>query len=330
MKHDQLYNRVQHFLDRISVFKIWPFTFALVFLQLAPCEVKAQNIPDLAVQIVQGPPGSVKIGSTIGVSVSVFNIGTAAVAGTENIVVNVELRDPNGNLVTKSDGTPSRYIQALGGLAVGGEVNLNNGTVLLQIPWSEGSKWTPNASWQIVASVQAAALETNIQNNEQTQLISLDLPNLVVSGASIAGSLEPGSDLILTATFANRGNVRTQEGIFFGATARLNIGGSEIEVDSETLILPRLTTDDGLPTVYIDSGDDVTITFPPLRIPVDAAGDMNVTIEVDSGNPDVVHETNENDNTLTLSRTVQAQSFILQVDPDSFIGDIGVFSAKKV
>ena len=45
-------------------------------------EVKAQNIPDLAVQIVQGPPGNVKIGSTIGVSVTVFNIGTAAVAST--------------------------------------------------------------------------------------------------------------------------------------------------------------------------------------------------------------------------------------------------------
>ena len=51
-----------------------------------------------------------------------------------------------------------------------------------------------------------------------------------------------------------------------------------------------------------------------------------MTIEADSGNPDVVHETNENDNTLTLTRTVQAQSFLLQVDPDSFIGDIGVFS----
>ena len=184
----------------------------------------------------------------------------------------------------------------------------------------------PNANWQIVASVQSWHWKQTYRIMNKPNLFHWICPTLVVSGASIAGSLEPGSDLILTATFANRGNVRTQEGIFFGATARLNIGGSEIEVDSETLILPRLTTDDGLPTVYIDSGDDVTITFPPLRIPVDAAGDMNVTIEVDSGNPDVVHETNENDNTLTLSRTVQAQSFILQVDPDSFIGDIGVFS----
>ena len=138
-------------------------------------------------------------------------------------------------------------------------------------------------------------METDIQNNEDTQLISLICPTHC-HGASIAGSL-PGSDLILTATFRNAGNVRTQEGIFFGATAELNIGSSQIEADSETLILPRLTTDDGLPTVYIDSNDEVTITFPPLRIPVDAAGNMNVTIEVDSGNPDVVHETNENDNT---------------------------------
>ena len=140
---------------------------------------------------------------------------------------------------TKSDGTPSRYIEAIGGLVAGGVVPLNGGTtVLLQIPWSEGSKWSPNANWQIVTSVEAVALE-DIQNNEDTQLISLDLPNLIVSGAgSIAGSLEPGSDLILTATFRNAGNVRTQEGIFFGATAELNIGGSQIEADSETLILP--------------------------------------------------------------------------------------------
>ena len=156
------------------------------FPQLAPCEVKAQNIPDLAVQIVQGPPGNVNIGSTVGVSVTVSNLGAAAVPSTVNVIATVELRDPNGILVTKSDGTPSRYIEAIGGLAAGGVVPLNGGfDVLLQIPWSEGSKWSPNANWQIVTSVEAVALETDIQNNEDTQLISLDLPNLIVSGMLI-------------------------------------------------------------------------------------------------------------------------------------------------
>ena len=92
MKHNQLYSRVQHFLDRISVFKIWPFIFTLVFLQFSPCEVKAQA--DLAVQIVAGPPGNVNIGSTVGVSVTVSNLGAAAVPSTENVIATVELRDP--------------------------------------------------------------------------------------------------------------------------------------------------------------------------------------------------------------------------------------------
>ena len=108
MKHKQLYNRVQHFLDRY-LFSGYGHSHSLVFLSL---HLRWLRIFPLAVQLFKFMV--VEIGSTIGVSVSVFNIGTAAVAGTENIVVNVELRDPNGNLVTKSDGTPSRYIQALG------------------------------------------------------------------------------------------------------------------------------------------------------------------------------------------------------------------------
>ena len=78
-------------------------------------------------------------------------------------------------------------------------------------------------------------------------------------------------------------------------------------------------------TVYIDSNDDVT-TFhrqDPRGCCWGYECDDRGRFE---GNPDVVHETNENDNTLTLSRTITSPILILQVDPDGFIGDIGVFS----
>ncbi|MEC7800718.1 MAG: Ig-like domain-containing protein [Verrucomicrobiota bacterium] len=312
------------------------FFSVLLILFLSNIQIlHAQNIPNLDVQIVSSPT-SAKIGSTIGVTVLVSNVGNQNVAAAENITVTVELQDPSGNVVQKSDGTPIKHIQILNGLGVGNTAFIENdpttNQVLLQIPWSEGSKWdfgpddvqgTNDDAWRVVAFSESAALETDLTNNSRTSFLHLDLPNLEVRNLQISGTLMPGSNVFATATIANTGNVRTQEGIFFGVTASLS--NIDQEFDSEMSILPRLTTSAGVPLVYIDEGDEVTVNFPPLRIPVDAEGDLNVSIEVDPSNPDIIHETSETDNGIFRTITVDTPAFNLAVDPDSFKGDIGAF-----
>ena len=108
---------------------------ALLIISLSNIQIlHAQNIPNLDVQIVSSPT-SAKIGSTIGVTVLVSNVGNQNVAAAENITVTVELQDPSGNVVQKSDGTPIKHIQILNGLGAGATAIISNdptNQVLLQ------------------------------------------------------------------------------------------------------------------------------------------------------------------------------------------------------
>ena len=133
----------EKFFIRIMTNKSGFFSVLLIVFLSNTQILHAQNIPNLDVQIVSSPT-SAKIGSTIGVTVLVSNVGNQNVAAAENITVTVELQDPSGNVVQKSDGTPIKHIQILNGLGVGNTAIIENdltNQVLLQIPWSEGSKW---------------------------------------------------------------------------------------------------------------------------------------------------------------------------------------------
>ena len=186
----------EKFLLRIMTNRSGIFSVLLILFLSNTQILDAQNIPNLDVQIVSSPT-SAKIGSTIGVGVSVTNTGSLSVNTAESIMVTVELQDPSGNVVRKSDGTPIKHIQILDGLTVGqtkGISNDSSGQVLLQIPWSEGSKWALNPdgirgtnddAWRVVAFSESAALETDLSNNSRTSYLHLDLPNLVVRDLQI-------------------------------------------------------------------------------------------------------------------------------------------------
>ena len=130
----------EKFLLRIMTNRSGIFSVLLILFLSNTQILDAQNIPNLDVQIVTSPT-SARIGSTIGITVLVSNVGNQNVAAAENISVTVELQDPSGNVVRKSDGSPIKHIQILNGLGIGATAVIANdptNQVLLQIPWSEG------------------------------------------------------------------------------------------------------------------------------------------------------------------------------------------------
>ena len=194
------------------------------------------------------------------------------------------------------------------------------------MPWSEAQKWTANAQWQLIATVQGAAAEVDLSDNTVTHSFNLVIPNLQVTTLSTpAASYLPGADITAVATIRNDGQVRTQEGVFFPVVARLLRNG--VTIDSETIILP--TPDAGV-TPSMEADQEEVVQINNLRLPDDASDTdtYSIEVEVDPGSlfqGHIVHENDETDNDRNLTITINPGTVDLFVDPDSFKGDIGSF-----
>ena len=82
---------------------------------------------------------------------------------------------------------------------------------------------------------------------------------------------------------------------------------------------------------YIDANDEVTVNFPPLRIPIDANGTMALVLSLDGSRPDVIHETIDRYDLRDDNRHFELFNVVtplgdLVVDEDSFKGDTGLFN----
>ena len=139
-----------------------------------------------------------------------------------------------------------------------------------------------------------------ILNNTVSQAMRLSIPNLTISEVQLLGSFQPGTDVNVIATIRNNSDVRTQEGIFFGVTAGLTyiqpdqiiiVPGQPNQIliadlptvetaaqleDFEMVILPKIKNPNDILDnnseagfAYIDANDEVTVNFPPLRIPIE-------------------------------------------------------------
>ena len=96
--------------------------------------------------------------------------------------------------------------------------------------------------------------------------------------------------------------------------------------DSERIILPF--TDEGI-TPTIRANNSLTTNLPPLRIPQDAEGNYTVQVIVDPNDlqplGSVVYESNETDNHIFYNFSVSNGLPNLQINQDSFTGEVGAF-----
>ena len=179
----------------------------------------------------------------------------------------------------------------------------------------------------------------------------MDLPDLIVVPGSLSVTTETGSDvyfpnsvLSVRGRIRNQGGVRTQEGIQFPLVAELR-NQSDVLVDSETVIVPAQNSNGnnagGFP--YIEQNGEQEFRIGNIHLPDDTSpgdtfylrlevdrnvGNFNgIIAETDNANNHLhgdreVNELFDDELEITITRNNGAA---LEVDRDSFVGDIGSF-----
>ncbi|MEC8243866.1 MAG: hypothetical protein VX038_03390 [Verrucomicrobiota bacterium] len=336
--------------------------FVLLFLFLSMIGVQAQTT-DLSVRFLGQPPTRVAIGEAFAIQAEVFHANGASlpVVG-ETITATIDLIDPNGIVIStyvqSSNGFPNPAPAAIAELD-----NDSTGArqVIFQLPWTEAGKinygpdLTPftndDSNWSVAVRVTSPSLETNVANNSITHSLFVDAPDLRLDPepqlrakhpqtGQLTTNLFPDSRIEISGTISNIGNAMTQPGARFTVEARLFEGSITsngfiskfLALDYERVILPA---SDGVNPPTILAGNSVPFTISNLRLPADAEG--NFTIQVIADVPDqdnvypppgnVVEELEEFDNNhQIITFTVNSGTPDLQINPNSFQGDIGTFN----
>ena len=336
--------------------------FFIFFFCISIAGLHAQTT-DLSVRFLGQPPARVAIGEAFAIQAEVFHASGASlpVVG-ETITATLDLIDPNGIVIStyvqSSNGFPNPAPAATAELD-------NDSTaarqVILQLPWTEAQKihygddFTPftndDAQWTVAVRVTSPSLETVVNNNSISHSFFVDAPDLRLDPnpqlrakhpqtGQLTTNLFPDSRIEVSGTISNIGNAMTQPGARFTVEARLFEGSvtsnlfipKSFAIDYERIILPA---SDGanLPTIL--AGNSVGYTISNLRLPADAEG--NFTIQVIADVPDqdnvypppgnVVEELEEFDNNhQIITFTVDSGTPDLQINTNSFQGDIGTFN----
>ena len=279
---------------------------------------------------------SVQVGSYFSIQGAVsLDVNSSTVPAGETIVATIQFIDPDGLIIDSHTQTWNGFPEN------GNPGNLDNDTttlqqVLFQVPWSEAAKWGPNEQWQVVARVTGAALESDLTDNVVSHSFGLQIPNLIMADANVNGTtFLPNADVVVSATITNQSSVQTQNGVFFPVEARLFRGTITAAsgpvtgqvLDRERLIVPF--SDQGI-TPTLLANDSISAILPPLRLPADADGNFTIQVIVDPSDMQplgsIVAESEESaDNHLFINFTITEGTPNLQVDPNSFTGEIGTF-----
>ena len=292
------------------------------------------QVTDLSIEFTGTQPAEVLVGSSFAITGRVFHVdaNSTDVPAGETVIATVELKDPDGQIISTHIQTWSGFKQSTPNPELNNDNVATAKQIIFSMPWSQAQKWTEDALWSVTIRVQGAALENNPANNQATHTFSLVIPNLQVTSLSTQfNDYLPGSDIYPAVVVRNDSAVRTQEGVFFPLVVRLLENG--IIVDEESVVLPF--ADGGLnPSIEAES-DTGEITMPPLRLPADANPNSTWMVEavVDPSfiAPEhIIHETIEDaegsDNRMEIPITIDPGNVILTVDQDSFFGDIGTFN----
>ena len=314
--------------------KILITSVVLFGLQLILCNSVSAQDANLRINFSGNLPSSVQVGSYFAIQGIVEVNGTNVPAG-ETVVATIEFRDPDGLIIDSHTQTWNGFPEQ------GNPGNLDNDTtvtnqVLFQVPWSEAAKWGLTEEWQVVARVTGAALENDLSDNAVTHNFTLEIPNLLMSDANVTGNIFlPNGDVVVSATVTNQSSVQTQNGVFFPVEARLFEGRITAAtgpidrniLDRERLIIPF--ADQGITPTLLPN-DSISLNLPPLRLPADADGNYTIQVIVDPSDMQplgsIVAESEEDtDNHLLINFSITQGVPTLQVNPNSFTGEVGTF-----
>ena len=300
--------------------------FLVGFLWLSlPLHGQGNNPVDMAVRFAATPPGEVRINSVFGVSPQVFLDGnsSATVPQGQNVMASISLIDPDGIVLDSVTRNFNGFdTSTYGYLERGYDGWYYAGQSLLQIPWSQSSKWSPEARWRLVFEVAVVPGETNIENNILEHNFTVRLPDVQisatgvsavdpVSGQLVAENFVPGTNYTVSGVIENVGIVITQPNVLFEVRADLGslIQGEDGEsqlgqiIDSQSILFPPNYKE----VKHLSPSEKWDFEISNLYLPDDADGQYIIKLTVNpqdvDGGPVLVEEGNYTNNT-ALSDTL--------------------------
>ncbi|MDG1132640.1 MAG: hypothetical protein P8N21_08105, partial [Opitutales bacterium] len=266
---------------------------ATVLLALLVSGLSAQSDPnfvDLGIRFITPPPAEVKINQVFAVQAEVYlDSNTTTVPAGETVTADVTLVDPDGIIIQTHTQTWSGFNEDTGGIIVN-----ESGQLLLQVPWSQASKWSETALWKIVLRLTASSVESDLTDNLAEHSFSIKLPDLDVSITNVTSTdpltgaettnFVPNTNYTVSGTVTNTGEVMTQPSVRTTVVAQLRrldlLGEGQYALgavmDEEAIVFP--SADDSL--LYLPPNASSEFTIENLFLPADASGRFVVTLEV--------------------------------------------------
>ena len=266
---------------------------ATTFLVLLTVGLQAQTDPnfvDLGIRFITTPPAEVKINQVFSVQAEVYlDSNTTTVPAGETVTAEVTLVDPDGFIIQSVPQTWSGFNED-----TAGTIANESGQLLLQVPWSQASKWSETALWKIVLRLTASSVESDLGDNLAEHSFSIQLPDLDVSISNVTSTdpltgaettnFVPNTNYTVSGTVTNTGEVMTQPSVRTAVVAQLRRlvpltegqYGLGTVMDEQSIVFP--SADD--PLLYLPPNASSEFMIGNLFLPADATGSFVVTLEV--------------------------------------------------
>ena len=314
---------------------VWRLVALPFLLVLAGMPAFGQSTPpDLSI-VLDSTFTNLKVGQFFSVTGRVQSTGDDIPSG-QVITATVEFVAPDGFIVFSHQQNWNGFPEVNNANTLRNDEDPDQ--VLIQFPWNQALKDT--SGWEIRARVSGADLETNLSNNFTVHdSITMDLPDLIVVQnpfrvfTDLNDSIYlPNSVLNVEGEILNRGQVRTQQGIQFPVVAELR-NQAGVLVESESVIVPSQIPG-GFPS--IEQNGRINFSIGNIHLPEDTSpGDtftLRVVVDPNDQNfngivPEVDGGDNHPEQEREISFTISSDNpSRLEVDPSSFVGDVGAFS----
>ncbi len=206
-------------------------------------------------------------------------------AGTP-IQLDIQIQDPSGITIMTNP-----TINFVGGFSDG---RVQPFSQVFQMPWSEDDKWSATARWRAVVQVSGGG---SPQGNITFPLVIPDL-SVSINSPTIA---TPGSFIDLQGSITNISVAATEPQRFFRVQA--SIAGTST---TETIIFPDPASFPANSPWPVVANANLNFTIPNFFIPNTLTGPIQINVEVDPANPEIIPESNQNNNTFNHSINVNA------------------------
>ena len=257
----------------------------IIFLSVIQLQAQTDpNFVDLGIRFITAPPAEVKINQVFSVQAEVYlDSNTTTVPAGETVTAEVTLVDPDGFIIQP-------HIQTWNGFNedTDGKIANESGQLLLQVPWSQASKWSETALWKIVLRLTASSVESDLGDNLAEHSFSIKLPDLDISISNVTSTdpltgaettnFVPNTNYTVSGTVTNTGEVMTQPSVRTAVVAQLRRldplaegqYGLGAVMDEQAIVFP--SADD--PLLYLPPNASSEFTIGNLFLPADATGSI--------------------------------------------------------